>query len=105
MLYKGKGKNKGFGRGGAKELVFFKFMEGACPKTKKECSFDHRKATAEEIKEKSSWDAKRAASPAPQAEVKICNDWKNKGECALGDACKFAHPKKKRVGGKGKRAT
>ena len=83
--------------------VCYRYMEGTCPKTKEECSFDHRKGSAEEVKEKASWDAKRAASPAPQADTKICPDWKNKGECALGDACKLAHPKKGR--GKGKRAS
>ena len=89
---KGDCKGKGSGKGGSKKLVCYRYMEGACPKSKGDCPFDHRKATADEIKEKASWDAKRAASPARQAEVKVCNDWKNKGECALGDACKFSHP-------------
>jgi len=102
--YKGdSGKSKGAGKSGAKKLICYRYMEGTCPKTKEECSFDHRKGSAEEVKEKASWDAKRAASPAPQADTKICPDWKNKGECALGDACKLAHPKKGR--GKGKRAS
>ena len=95
------GKNQGFGKGGAKKLVCFKFMDGACPKTKEESSFDHCKATAEELKEKSSWDAKQAASPAPPADGRVCPEWKNKGECALGDASKLSHPKEER--GKGKR--
>ena len=82
-------------------MVCFQFMDGACPKTKEECSFDHRKATAEVLKEKASWDAKRAASPAPPADGRVCPEWKNKGERALGDGCKLSHPKKER--GKGKR--
>ena len=87
------GKNKGSGKGGYKKLVCYRYMEGTCSKSKEECSFNHRKGTADEIKEKASWDAKRAASPAPQAE--------NKGECELGDACKLSHPKNGR--GRGKR--
>ena len=78
--------------------------EGACTKSKGDCPFGHRKATADETKEKASWDAKRAARPAPQAEVKVCTDRKKKGECALGDACKFSHPKNKQRWGKGKRS-
>ena len=86
-------------------MVCYRYMEGACPKSEEDCPFDHRKATADEIKEKSSWDAKRAASPAPQSEVKVCNDWKNKGKCAVGDACKFSHTKRQPGGGKRKRTT
>ena len=63
------GKSKGSGKSGAKKLICYRYMEGSCAKSKEECSFDHRKGTADEIKEKASWDVKRAVSPAPQAET------------------------------------
>ena len=43
------GKNKGSGKGGSKKLVCYRYMEGACPKSKEDGPFDHRKATADEI--------------------------------------------------------
>ena len=51
--YKGdSGKSKGSGKGGAKKLICYRYMEGSCAKSKEECSFDHRKGTAEEIRKR-----------------------------------------------------
>ena len=51
--YKGdSGKSKGSGKSRVKKLICYRYMEGTCAKSKEECSFDHRKGTADEIKEK-----------------------------------------------------
>ena len=58
------------------------------------CPRAHRALTPQEQKEMEAFFAARAASPAPaQRKKTVCAHWK-RGDCALGAACKFDHPKK-----------